>query len=164
MTGKTRICFVCLGNIVRSPLAENLFRHQLSSLGLDDKYEVDSAGISAWHIGEKPDLRMRQVAASRGIQYDGRARQIEYQDFEHFNYLIAMDEDNFNDLRTLAKKSDGNPKIHLLREFDPEEDGDLEKSVPDPYYGGNSEFEEVYRIIERSVVGLLTCLERNQPN
>lgn len=161
MTAKTRICFVCLGNIVRSPLAENLFKHQLSISGIQDKYQVDSAGISAWHIGERPDLRMRQIAASRGLYYDGRARQITEHDLRYFDYLIAMDEDNFYDLKKLAKQGNGTPYIHLLREFDHEAEGALEKSVPDPYYAGKSEFEEVYCIIERSVYGLIKYLEDN---
>jgi len=156
---KTRVCFVCLGNIVRSPLAENLFKHQLGILGIQDQYQVDSAGISAWHIGERPDPRMRQIAASRGIHYDGRARQILEHDVQYFDYLIAMDEENYNDLKELVEESNATPKIHLLRDFDPETDGDFGKSVPDPYYAGRSEFEVVYTIIERSVSGLVAHLE-----
>ncbi|MBE0411854.1 MAG: low molecular weight phosphotyrosine protein phosphatase [Anaerolineales bacterium] len=152
-----RICFVCLGNIVRSPLAENLFRYHATKRGLDHKYEVDSAGTSDWHVGESPDHRMVTTAARRGIRIDGSSRQFRYADFDKFDLIIPMDKNNRASLNALAKSSNEKNKIHLLREFDPKSDS--QASVPDPYYGGINGFEEVYDIVERSVLGLLNSLE-----
>lgn len=154
---KVRICFVCLGNIIRSPLAENLFRHLAEEKGVSHKYIVDSAGTSAYHIGEKPDIRMRRVAAQHGLRYSGRARQFEQRDFNRFDLIIAMDLENKRDLERLARTEEEKSKIRLLREFDPE--GRPTDAVPDPYYGGVQGFEETYRIVKRSCLGLLKTLE-----
>jgi protein-tyrosine phosphatase len=151
-----KICFVCLGNIVRSPLAENLFRDKAHQRGVSERYVVDSAGIGAWHIGESPDIRMRQIAASHGFEYDGRARQFRREDFDEFDLIIAMDLENYNDLMRLAESDENKNKIRLLREFDPS--GSINAGVPDPYYGGIQGFEETYQIVERSVSGLLDAL------
>ncbi len=156
----TRILFVCLGNIIRSPLAEALFRHHAQARGVADKYEVDSAGIGPWHVGEHPDPRMRQVAAQRGLVYDHIARQIRPDDFEHFDLILVMDHENWAHLAAmLAKRPDLRRKIRFLREFDPE--GGPRAEVPDPYYDeGLKGFERVYDIVDRSVRGLLDALER----
>jgi protein-tyrosine phosphatase len=156
----TRICFVCLGNIVRSPLGENMFKHLAKEVGVADRYEVDSAGTGAWHVGESPDRRMRQVAARRGFKYDGRARQFKQSDFEKFDLIIAMDTQNRANLRRLARSAADEAKIHLMREFDPQ--GSPQDSVPDPYYDGIDGFEHVYDIVERSCKGLLDALEDGQ--
>jgi len=153
----TRVCFVCLGNIVRSPLAENLFLHLVEQAGLGDKYEADSAGIGAWHVGEQPDSRMRRIAAQHGLSYDGRARQIQRSDLDRFDLLIAMDTENYHDLLRLARTPEQEAKVHTMREFDPL--GGPRAVVPDPYYGGIDGFEEVYQIVERSCRGLLEALE-----
>jgi low molecular weight protein-tyrosine phosphatase len=150
---KKRICFVCLGNIVRSPLAENLFTYLAEQAAISDQFEVDSAGTGVWHVGEPPDARMRRVAASHGLKYTGRARQIQPQDLEHFDWIIAMDRENLADLRRLARSSDASRKIRLLREFDPF--AGPQAGVPDPYYGGIDGFEEVYQIVERCTKKLL---------
>lgn len=156
----TRICFVCLGNIVRSPLGENMFRHLAQQAGVGARYEVDSAGTGAWHVGEAPDRRMRQVAARRGFKYDGRARQFQQRDFDRFDLIIAMDPENRANLRRLARTPEDEAKIHLMREFDPH--GSPNAAVPDPYYGGIDGFEEVYDIVERSCQGLLSALEEGE--
>jgi protein-tyrosine phosphatase len=160
LSGTTRICFVCLGNIVRSPLGENMFRYLAEQANVADRYEVDSAGTGAWHVGESPDRRMREVAARRGFKYGGRARQFMQSDFEKFDLIIAMDTQNRANLRRLAHSADDDSKIHLMREFDPH--GRATDSVPDPYYGGIDGFENVYDIVERSCQGLLEALEENQ--
>ncbi|RMF50729.1 MAG: low molecular weight phosphotyrosine protein phosphatase [Anaerolineae bacterium] len=154
---KQRILFVCLGNIVRSPLAENMFRHLAQQAGVQEHYEVDSAGTGSWHVGEPPDPRMVRVAARHGLRYDGRARQFTRQDFERFDLIIAMDGDNRAHLLSKARTAEQADKVHLLREFDPH--GGANAPVPDPYYGGQDGFEEVYRIVERSCQGLLSHLE-----
>lgn len=152
-----RICFVCLGNIVRSPLAENLFLHIAAEESDVQRYYVDSAGTGAWHIGESPDSRMRQVAARHGLIYDGKARQFRKKDFDRFDLILAMDTHNRSDLMRMAFTQEDRNKIRLLREFDLS--GGENISVPDPYYGGIDGFEEVYQVIERSCRGLLKALE-----
>ncbi len=156
-----RVLFVCLGNIVRSPLAEALFRHYAQQRGLAQRYEADSAGTGGWHVGEGPDPRMVRVAARHGLHYDHRARQFHPRDFERFDLILVMDYDNWAHLMALAG---GEPryqrKIRFLREFDPQ--GGPRAEVPDPYYGGLEGFERVYAVIDRSVQGLLDALEQGR--
>lgn len=156
MPEKTRICFVCLGNIVRSPLAENLFQSVVEEAGVADRYQVDSAGTSGWHLDEPPDGRMRRVAAARGLNYTGRARRFSREDFNRFDLIVAMDASNREDLMDLAPNAEARAKVRLLREFDPH--GGPNVPVPDPYYGGIDGFEEVYQIVERSCRGLFEAL------
>jgi protein-tyrosine phosphatase len=153
----TKVLFVCLGNIIRSPLAAKLFERELKARGLHNKYEVDSAATSSYEIGNPPDPRILRVAARRGFQYDHRARQIERSDIQDADLIIVMDLENKSDIEALVSKPGQRDKIHLLREFDPEAHGDI--AVPDPWYGGPSGFENVYDIIERSVRDLLDALE-----
>jgi protein-tyrosine phosphatase len=155
-----RILFVCLGNIVRSPLAEGLFRSQAEKAGLNGKYEVDSAGTGGWHVGEPPDPRMQRVAARRGLVYTHRGRQFHPADFERFDLILAMDRDNEADLLAMARLPGHRQKVRLLRAYDPE--GGPKAQVPDPYYGGIDGFEEVYSVVERSVKGLIEELESDK--
>lgn len=152
-----KICFVCQGNIIRSPLAENLFRHLIEERDLAGKYVLDSAGTSAYHVGEKPDSRMRQVARERGFEYTGSARQFSRDEFGNHNLIIAMDKANFRILESWVKNPEDRKKIHLMREFDPQGGTDLD--VPDPYYGGIDGFKITYEIVERTCRGLLEDLE-----
>lgn len=152
-----RILFVCLGNIVRSPLAENLFRHLAQEAGAEDRYDVDSAGTAAYHVGDSPDPRMRKVAAEHGLVYDGSGRQVQTEDFYNFDLIVAMDESNRDNLLALAPKADLKSKVRMMREFDPEAEGDMQ--VPDPYYGGIDGFEHVYQLVQRSSAELLRQLE-----
>lgn len=156
----TRLLFVCLGNIVRSPLAENLFIHLAREAGKGHRYAVDSAGTGAWHVGESPDSRMRRVAADRGFEYDGAARQVRREDFEAFDWIIAMDHSNFANLVSMTRDPDAKAKVRMMREFDPQ--GGRDDVVPDPYYGGLDGFERVYDIVERSCRGLLDALENGR--
>ena len=155
----TRLLFVCLGNIIRSPLAENLFQFQAEQAGVDGKYSVDSAGTAAWHVGESPDPRMRKTAESHGVDNSGTARQVRESDFDEFDWILAMDGSNRRDLLNIAGSPEKHGKIRLLREFDPEQS---DPDVPDPYYGGPEGFETTYRIVERSVRGLLEALEAGE--
>lgn len=157
MSETTRLCFVCLGNIIRSPLSEHVFRQQAKERGVDQKYVVDSAGTASYHVGEPPDARMRRVAAGHGLEYSGRARQFQAEDFDRFDLIVAMDSSNRRQLQHLAPDAESRKKIRLMREFDPE--GDAEDAVPDPYYGGIDGFETTYQIVVRSVQGLLDSLE-----
>lgn len=156
MSEKLRVLFVCMGNICRSPLAEGVFRHFVQRAGLNDNFEIDSAGTSSYHVGEPPDARSAAVARQRGIMLTGKARAISATDLGHFDYVIVMDDENLSRVQRLAAKRPGRAHVHLLREFDAEAQGDL--AVPDPYYGGAHGFEDVHDIVERSCTALLTHL------
>jgi len=150
-----RLLFVCLGNICRSPTAEGVMRSLVEREGLDGQIELDSAGTGAWHMGSSPDPRARGAARGRGIELEGRARRVEPKDFERFDLLLAMDNENARELRALARDQSGRAKVRLLREFDPDSAarGDLE--VPDPYYGAAGGFEEVLDLVQAACEGLL---------
>jgi protein-tyrosine phosphatase len=137
-----------------------MFRHLVEKSGLENKYFVDSAGTSAWHVGEKPDPRMRRVASNHGLKYSGSGRQFQSQDFDKFDLIIAMDSTNFRNLSAMTERPEYKKKIHMMREFDPQ--GEDNASVPDPYYGGIDGFEDVFRIVERSCEGLLESLEKGK--
>ncbi len=148
-----RVCFVCLGNICRSPTAEAAMRRLIEEAKLATKIEIDSAGTGAWHVGEPPDHRARATGKRRGLDVRGRARKVVLEDFEHFDYLIAMDRSNRSDLHHLAPNDVAKRKIELLRNYDAESPRDAE--VPDPYYGGDDGFERVIDICEAACRGLL---------
>ena len=152
-----RICFVCQGNIIRSPLAKSIFLQLAEKKGVENLYEVDSAGTIAYHAGERPDSRMREVAAERGLVYSGRARQFTEDDFDKFDLIIAMDKENKRSLLNWAVSSEQSDKIHLMREFDPEAGKNL--NVPDPYYGGPGGFISTFDIIKRACEGLMKELD-----
>ncbi|MCD6424822.1 MAG: low molecular weight phosphotyrosine protein phosphatase [Anaerolineales bacterium] len=152
-----RIIFVCQGNIIRSPLAENMFRYLARERGVGEKYQLDSAGTSAYHVGEPPDHRMRQVADNNGFEYTGRAKQFRVEDFDQFELVIAMDKANQRYLEMKALPGEQRSKIHLMREYDPEGKPGLD--VPDPYYGGLDGFEVTFEIVKRSCQGLMEALE-----
>lgn len=155
-----KICFVCQGNIIRSPLAENIFRQLVEARDLAGKYQLDSAGTSAYHVGESPDRRMRQVAAEHGYQYTGRARQFRREDLADFDLILAMDGENRRILESMASDPTQSSKIQMMRTFDPQGGPDLD--VPDPYYGGLEGFEVTFQIVKRSAEGLLEALESGQ--
>ncbi len=135
-----RVCFVCLGNICRSPTAEAVMRDLVERAGLSSAIEVDSAGTGDWHAGQPPDARSVAAARRRGIAVGGRARQFTADDWDAFDYVLAMDRSNFENLRALLPKGDEGRKLRLLRSFDPGSPPGA--SVPDPYYSTDG-FEEV---------------------
>jgi protein-tyrosine phosphatase len=143
---KTRILFVCMGNICRSPTAEGVMRRLLEERGLEGEIEVQSAGTGGWHAGAPPDARSARAAAARGITLEGAARQVTRADFEEFDLLVAMDRDNLADLRAIAP-SGSEHKVRLLLA-----DG---RDVPDPYYGGPHGFENVLDLVEAACEQLL---------
>jgi protein-tyrosine phosphatase len=150
---KIKVLFVCLGNICRSPMAEGLFIHLIESEGIADSFEVDSAGTSAYHAGDLADKRMRNTAASQGIALTTRSRQVLKQDLSEFDYVLAMDRTNLSNIKALQTPgANYRAKIVLMREYDsasdPERGRDMD--VPDPYYGGDNGFQEVYDILLRS--------------
>ncbi|KPK54602.1 MAG: hypothetical protein AMJ63_02690 [Myxococcales bacterium SG8_38_1] len=148
-----RICFVCLGNICRSPTAEAAMRQLVTKAELAAEIEIDSAGTGAWHVGEPPDRRARAAGTRRGLDVRGRARKVVLEDFERFDYVIAMDRSNHSDLYQLAPTDDAKRKVALLRSYDPDSPQDAE--VPDPYYGGGDGFEQVIDVCEAACRGLL---------
>ena len=154
-----RVLFVCLGNICRSPLAEAVFRQQVRERGADHLVEIDSAGTSGYHAGSPPDSRSARVAQARGVEITGVSRQLTRADLHRFDYVIAMDADNLHEIGELRDAVGGTARVHRLREWDPQRDGD---DVPDPYYGGPRGFEDVHDIVERSCAALLDhILEEN---
>ena len=157
MTEPTKILFVCLGNIVRSPLAEHMFTYLANQAGVGERYATDSAGTSAFHVGDSPDARMRRVAAKHGLIYDGASRQFVSSDFERFDLIIAMDMENRADILRLARNPEDDAKVVMMRAFDDQANPD--DPVPDPWYGGIEGFEKVFIIVERSCQGLLDALQ-----
>jgi protein-tyrosine phosphatase len=153
-TPRTRVLFVCLGNICRSPLAEGVFLHLVQEAGLADRFEVESAGTGDWHVGERPDPRATAVARRHGVELPSRARQVTRDDLDSFDHVLAMDRENLRELERLARP-DARAEIRLLRAHDPVRDGD---DVPDPYYGGPSGFDQVYEMVHRSCSALLAEL------
>jgi protein-tyrosine phosphatase len=148
-----KVLFVCLGNICRSPLAEGVFKQHVSEAGLEQKIAVDSAGTSGWHIGDPPDPRSIDIARKRGMLLDSVGRKAVAEDFLHFDYIIAMDQQNLSDMRSLQQSNDeGAAKLHLMRDFD---EVGVGEDVPDPYYGGPEGFARVFNMLERSCRNLL---------
>jgi protein-tyrosine phosphatase len=152
---RTRILFVCMGNICRSPTAEGVMRALVTRAGLSEAIELDSAGTGSWHVGSAPDERATTAAGARGITLEGSARQVSAGDFVEFDLLIAMDRSNLRELRRLAGSDEQRARVGLLREFGPAsaDDGDLD--VPDPYYGSPGGFEEVLDLVQAACEGLL---------
>ena len=149
---KTSVLFVCMGNICRSPTAEGVFRYVVKQRGLSDQIEIDSAGTHAYHIGEGPDSRSQSTALSRGVNLSAqRARKVEGSDFNRFDYVIAMDRSNLENLKNVQQK--GQPaKLHLFMEFADTWDN---QEVPDPYYGGANGFDQVFDMVQSASEGLL---------
>lgn len=154
-SGKLRILFVCMGNICRSPTAHGVFRKLVVEHGLTHRIEIDSAGTHAYHVGEQPDRRARQTARERGIEIDDlRARLVERADFDLFDYVVAMDQDNYRNLERLCPTG-RETKLKLFMEFAPEL---RVRDVPDPYYGGQNGFDQVFDLVEAAARGLLSEL------
>lgn len=150
-----KVLFVCLGNICRSPTAEGVFRKLVEEQDLSRGISIDSAGTHAYHIGQPPDLRAQQAAARRGIDLSAlRGRVATARDIEEFDYVLAMDRQNY---QNLAELSEDQTKIQLFLEYSEHFD---EQEVPDPYYGGATGFERVLDMIEDASRGLLADIRR----
>lgn len=154
---KTKILFVCLGNICRSPLAEAIFKHKIKELGQEDLFEVDSCGTANYHLGQSPDSRTIRNALKNGVQLNHSVRQLCQKDLGYYDYIFAMDRSNYHNILRLPNAEQHVAKIKLMREFDPESTGG---EVPDPYYGGESSFQEVFEILERSIDNLLQHMQQ----
>jgi protein-tyrosine phosphatase len=158
----TRILFVCLGNICRSPTAEGVMRSLVAQAGLEDSIELDSAGTGAWHVGSPPDERATEAASTRGVTLEGSARQVKRTDFKDFDVLIAMDSANLRDLRALAHGDEERAKVSLLREFDPASVSSGDLDVPDPYYGAGDGFAKVFDLVHAACEGLLAQIQAGE--
>jgi len=147
-----RILFVCLGNICRSPSAEGVLRSLLAARAPQLSVEIDSAGTHDYHVGEPPDERAIAAARRRGIDLSGlRARIVRASDFDYYDLILAMDEQNLRELRRRAP-AQRQERIRLLMEFVPAASA---RAVPDPYYGGPQGFEQVLDLLEEAAAGLL---------
>lgn len=153
---RVRILFVCLGNICRSPAAEGVMKQLVDQAGLNDRFLIDSAGMGDWHVGQLPDLRMRRCAAGHGYCLNSRARLFTDSDFTRFDYILAMDHNNFKQLLARTWNSEQKKKIGMLADFMTRHPG--RHTIPDPYYGEESDFELVIELIEDACQGLLQKL------
>ncbi|MEU9026103.1 low molecular weight protein-tyrosine-phosphatase [Streptomyces sp. NPDC048383] len=156
-----RVCFVCTGNICRSPMAESVFRAHVVEAGLEGLVEVDSAGTGGWHEGDGADPRTVAVLEAAGYEQDHRARQFRASWFDRRDLVIALDAGHLKDLRTLAPNPGAAAKVRLLRSYDPAAAPDRAPDaldVPDPYYGPFDGFEECLELVEAASPGLLDAV------
>ncbi|MCQ8847429.1 protein tyrosine phosphatase [Alteromonas sp. 76-1] len=155
MGQNTSVLFVCLGNICRSPTAEAVFLAKAARAGL--KLDIDSAGTHGYHIGKQPDKRSQAVGVERGYSFKGlKCRRVDDKDFEKYDYILAMDNSNLDNLREMSPP-EHHEKIHLFLDFADSED----KEVPDPYYGGKRGFELVLDLIEEASDGLIAHIQQS---
>ena len=154
---KTKVLFICMGNICRSPTAEAVFRHYVEKAGLEDRIEIDSAGTHDYHIGATPDARTQRAAKQRGYDMSAlRGRQVDAMDFNRFEYVLAMDEANLDILKRIRPR-EAQGHLGLFLEF---AQCHAEREVPDPYYGGTGGFEKVLDLVEDAAHGLLTHIKQ----
>jgi protein-tyrosine phosphatase len=147
------VCFVCLGNICRSPTAEGVFLALVKKDGLGQKIRVDSAGTSGWHVDERADRRSSATARERGVHLPSRSRRLVLEDFELFDYILAMDQENLENMLAMAPNAQARTRVHLFRDFD--DSSSQGSEVPDPSYGGPRGFDDVFDMCEASARGLL---------
>ena len=152
---KTGVLFVCLGNICRSPLAEGVFRAELSRRGLDAEFAVDSCGTGGWHVGEAPDGRSVEVAARHGVDISRqRSRKLSQADYNAFQWIVAMDRSNHRDI-VARQPADTSAQIVSFMPWVPDAPT---PDVPDPYYGGAGGFDHVYDLLARGMGPLLDAI------
>jgi len=147
-----KLLFVCLGNICRSPSAENIMNHLIQEAGLTAKITCDSAGTSGYHIGAAPDRRMNAAASKRGIELQGKSRKLKPADLQQFDLILAMDRENYQDILYLDREGKYEAKVRLMCNFATHK---TDQEVPDPYYGGQDGFDYVIDLLFDACSGLL---------
>lgn len=157
MKSTYRVLFVCMGNICRSPAGECVFRSLIDSNGYSGFIETDSAGTINFHEGNQPDSRMQATAANRGYNIQGAARQIKKEDFEAFDLIITMDDENFHKVSRIQPAGRTRASVHKFCEFCTEHD---DSEVPDPYYGGQAGFEKVLDMMEDGCANLISFAKK----
>lgn len=158
---KKRVLFVCLGNICRSPSAEAVFKHLVEDKGMSKEFFIDSAGTSAYHVGDRADSRMRSHARKRDVELTSISRQFVQEDFDDFDYIIGMDQENMHNMQQLARNKEDLEKLFLMTDFSTKF---KYNHVPDPYYGGTDGFELVLDLLEDAGEGLFQFLENSKPS
>lgn len=146
--GKHSILFICLGNICRSPAAEGIMKALVKEDEREDEFYIASAAIGPWHIGQLPDARMRRCGAKHGYQFDSHARQFSAQDFDRFDMIVVMDEDNYKAISRQARSAEDKSKIVRIADYLSAEHKKHYSTVPDPYYGDENDFEVVIELLE----------------
>ncbi len=152
-SGKHTILFICLGNICRSPAAEGIMKSLVEQAGRSDEFYIDSAAIGSWHIGQLPDSRMRKCGAEHGYHFDSHARQFQKSDFDRFDTIAVMDNENYRAITSMASSQAEKNKVVRIADFLTEHREYT--SVPDPYYGDYSDFELVIELLEDACQELL---------
>lgn len=153
---KHTILFICLGNICRSPAAEGIMKAIVEERGLTDNFEIDSAGIGNWHVGQLPDSRMRQCGSEHGYNFNHHARQFQPSDFQRFDHIVVMDNDNYRAITTMASSQNDKDKVVRMADFLTAHREYT--TVPDPYYGDASDFELVVTLLEDACSALCQAL------
>lgn len=147
------VLFICLGNICRSPAAEGIMKAKVEEKGLASQFYIDSAAIGPWHVGQLPDSRMRRCGAAHGYCFDSHARQFDKSDFAKFDYIVVMDNDNYRAITRMASSDEEREKVVCMASY-LRQHRDY-TTVPDPYYGDDSDFELVITLLEDALEGLI---------
>ena len=155
---KKRVMFVCLGNVCRSPLAHAVFQKIIDDKNLSDSYKIESSGTCAYHVGEQADERIRKTAGERGVIINHKSRQIFRYDLEDYDYIFAMDKNNYLGICRLTSNDELLSHIHMFRDYDPLGKGD----VPDPYYGGQKGFDSIFEMVDRTCREIVKLIEEDK--
>lgn len=156
---KYKVLFVCLGNICRSPAAEGIFKKMVKDQGLSNQITIDSAGTAGYHNGELPDPRMRQHGARRGYDFDSYSRMFIEEDYDRFDIILAMDDNNYRNILRLSPDVESQKKVYRMVDFSQQYSND---HVPDPYYSGAEGFELVLNLLEDACAGLLDKIKKDE--
>ncbi len=157
---KHKVLFICLGNICRSPAAEGIMKHIVDEAGRSSDFAIDSAGMGDWHVGQLPDRRMRSHGQSHGYTFDSRARQFGTADFDRFDTIVTMDDNNRREVLAMARTSADRAKVVGMASFLTSHPGQTD--IPDPYYGGDNDFELVIDLLEDACQSLFNSIVNKQ--